>query len=321
MNKKVALIVIFNHRYDKNLPILEDMYRTRFSNRYYLVPFYDGDMKNVIPVYGRSIFFEGYIAQGFNSFFKEEYEHYLFVADDMIIHPKINEDNYQQFFEVNEGQSYIPRLMPLHTAGKFWLGTLAAFCYRKKQKYVEVDKELPSYKDAVKRMNNQGVEIRELARKEIFGPFTIKIGSTVNKARLGIRILTRLKNPFKRRYRLNYPLIGSYSDIILVSAESIKDFIHYCGVFASTSLFAEIAIPTALVLASNKKIVTENQMKHQGMSYWHGSENVFWYSQESDISTLENKFKDLDDIIQNFPDNFLYMHPVKLSKWINKNKQ
>ena len=76
--------------------------------------------------------------------------------------------------------------------------------------------------------------------------------------------------------------------------------------------------PTALVLASNHKIVTEEQMKHSGMSYWHGSENVFWYSQDSDISTLEKRFKNLDDIFNNFPDNYLYLHPVKLSKWLKK---
>lgn len=318
MNNRVALIVVFNHRYDKNLMVLEEMYRSRFSNRYYLVPFYDGDMKNVIPVYGRSVFFESYLAQGFNIYFKEEFQHYLFVADDMIIHPDINEKNYKDYFEVKLGQSFIPKLMPLHEAGKFWLGTLAAFCYRQKQKYVEVKDELPTYDEAIKRMQNQGVMIRELTRNELFGPFTLNISSLVNKARLGIRMLTLLRSPLKKRYRLNYPMIGSYSDILLVSSDSIKRFAHYCGVFGATGLFAEIAIPTALALASDNQIVTEDRMNHSGMSYWHGSENVFWYSEESDITTLESNFKDLDDIIHNFPDKYLYMHPVKLSKWLRK---
>lgn len=317
-NRDIALIVVFNHRYDKNLPVLEEMYRSRFSNRFYLVPFYDGDMENVIPVYGRSIFFESYIAQGFNCFYEKDFKHYLFVADDMIIHPEINEDNYKDYFEVNDNDSFIPRLMPLHTAGKFWLGTLAAFCYRKKQKYIEADNELPSYDKALEKMHNQGLEIRDLTRGEVFGPMTLNIKSLVNKARLAIRIMTFFRNPLKKRYKLNYPMVGSYSDIALVSSDCIKDFSHYCGVFGATCLFAEIAIPTALVLASKHKIVTEEKMKHSGMSYWHGPENVFWYSQESDITTLEKRFKNLDDIFNNFPDNYLYLHPVKLSKWLKK---
>ncbi len=318
MKKEVALIVLFNHRYDKNLPLLEEMYKDRFSNRYYLVPFYDGDMENVIPVYGRSVFFEMYLAQGYNSFFKEEYEHYIVIADDMIIHPQMNENNYQDFFEVENGQSYIPRLMPLHNAGMPWIGTLSAFCYFKKQKYIEAERELPSEEEAINKLKFQGVEYRSLSRKEIFGGFSLSIDSMFNKARLAIRILTRLRHPFKNIYKLPYPAVGSYSDIVVVAKEDIKMFAHYCGVFGATGLFAEVAVPTALVLAAHKKVQTEEHMKRGGMSYWHGSDNVFWYSEESDITTLFKRWKNLDDIIQNFPDNYLYMHPVKLGQWINR---
>src|SRR5438309_2566399 len=59
MQSKAALIIVFNHRYDKNIPLLETLYEGRFSNIYYLVPFYDGEKENVIPVYENSFRFQG----------------------------------------------------------------------------------------------------------------------------------------------------------------------------------------------------------------------------------------------------------------------
>ena len=63
--KRIALVVIYNHRFDGNISIVEDLYRERFSNIFHLVPFYDGDRPDVIPVYENSFQFQGYIAQGF----------------------------------------------------------------------------------------------------------------------------------------------------------------------------------------------------------------------------------------------------------------
>ena len=315
--REVALIIIFNHRYDKNLSYLEDMYRNRFSNRFYLMPFYDGSQENVIPVYDRSIFFEGYIAQGANVFYEKKFKHYLFVADDMIIHPGINENTYQDFFEVNEHQSWIPELMSLQDIYKPWNGTLEAVFYQKKQPWIEVGNELPTYEVALEKFKKQGIVIRELKRKEIFGSIFAKNSSLSRKIFLLFRIVSRIRHPFKNSYKLPYPICGSYSDICLVSGDCIKRFAHYCGVFSSTLLDVEVALPTALVLASDTKIKSEKSTKRKGMAYWNPW-GAFYKSEEQLMSNLEKKYKNLDDMITNFPDNQLYIHPVKLSKWLNK---
>lgn len=313
----VCLVIIFNHRYDKNLRVLEDIYKNRFSNRYYLVPFYDGDMKNVIPVYGRSIFFQGYIAQGANVFVNQAFQHYLFVADDMLIHPGINENNYKEFFEVEDEQSYISELRPLQNMGTFWIGSLSAAYYFKKQKYIEVEHELPEEEVAKNLLAKQGVVVRPLSRRELFGDFSLSINSLGNKSRLILRLLSWIKHPFRKTINLPYPVVGSYSDILLVSNTDIKDFSHYCGVFASTCLFAEVAIPTALGLAAKKIIQVEKNMKRKGRAYWQG-EGPFYYSDEYQWDNLERDYKNLDDMINRFPDSQLFIHPVKLSKWLKK---
>ena len=155
---KICLLVLFNHRYDKNLPLLDEMYRGRFSHIYYIVPFYDGDRKDVIPVYGRSVFFEIYIAQAYNMLKDKGFDYYYIVADDMIINPAINENSILDFFELEKGQSWIPHLRRIIDQKSFWLGTLAAYVYKPKQKYVETRGELPSIKDAVKQFEKYGLE-------------------------------------------------------------------------------------------------------------------------------------------------------------------
>lgn len=317
IDSKVLLVIIFNHRYDQNLSILEQIYKKRFSQICYLVPFYDGPQNNVIPVYGRSIFFQGYIAQGASHFYNESYDHYLFVADDMVLNPAINEENYMSFFEVDKNQSFISELRPLHKFGS-WIGTWSGVFYKKKQKYVEAESELPSYEDAQIKFQEQGVSIRELSRKDIFGPFGFHFKTLGQKIWFCLRLFTKIRYPFKTKYKLPYPMVGSYSDILLVSGNDIKKFAHYCGVFSATCLFAEVAIPTSLALSASSKIRTSEQMKFHGRSYWLNAQNVFSESPEYTFDNLEKEYKNLDDMIERFPEDAIYLHPVKLSKWMKK---
>jgi hypothetical protein len=64
----ICLIVVFNHRYEKNLAQLREIYKNRFSHVYYLMPFYQGKDFDVIPVYESSFHFQGYFTQGFHRF-------------------------------------------------------------------------------------------------------------------------------------------------------------------------------------------------------------------------------------------------------------
>lgn len=316
MAKNIALIVLFNHRYDKNLPILEDMYKERFSNRYYLVPFYDGDLKNVIPVYGRSIFFEIYIAQAYNILKDKGFDYYYIIADDMIINPMINENNILEFFELQDGESWIPHLRLIREQKQFWLGTLAAYTYRPVQKYVETKGELPSIEEAMEKFELQGLNNPiKLSRKDVFREFTLKTTYMADKARLALRIISRIKHPFRKSANLSYPLAASYSDTLLVSSDTMPTFAHYCGVFGATSLFVEVAIPTALILASEKKIKTEKDIFRSGRSYWKTPDNVFCENASYTWDNLEKEYENLDDLMAHFPKDAIYMHPIKLSKW------
>jgi hypothetical protein len=169
--EKVALIVIYNHRYDENIEIIENIYKGRFSSIYHLVPFYDGNRANVFPVYESSYYFQGYIAQGFQHFFHKEFAHYFFIEDDLILNPLINEFNFREHFNLSDSTSFLPGFISLHKQplNRYWPRVKEAFFYNINQPGTEALKEIPAYDEAVKAFLKLGLTIGPLAFDQIWG--------------------------------------------------------------------------------------------------------------------------------------------------------
>ena len=62
-HNRVSLIVIFNHKFEQNINLLRKIYDGRFSNIFFILPFYKGNDEDVISVYESSYSFQGYIYQ------------------------------------------------------------------------------------------------------------------------------------------------------------------------------------------------------------------------------------------------------------------
>jgi hypothetical protein len=306
---KVALIIIYNHQYNKNIDILERIYKGRFSNVYHLVPFYNGEKQNVIPVYESSYYFQGYVAQGFKSYYKEEFTHYFFVADDLMLNPKINENNYSEHLQLSSTSCFLPGFISLHEAGS-WLRVGEAYRWNIKRIGIEANDKIPSYQDAIKKFKEYGLELKPLNFNQVnripnslFEFLRPLISRDFFKHTL--LILRYLGSKIRKiTYHLPYPIVGSYSDIFVVSADAIKLFCDYCGVFASTELFVEVGLPTSLVLSA-KEIKTEKDLNLQGRALW----------TKKDYKELNKYNNSLECLFENFPMSYLYIHPIKLSKW------
>lgn len=332
MKDKVALIVVFNHKYDNNIEILDNIYMGRFSNIYYLVPFYTGDKPNVISVYENSYYFQGYFVQGFKQYFDEQYLHYFFVADDMVINPSINENNYQQHFNLSGNTNFIPELYSLDNLNNntlfcapatikdafakfrnrkikkwYWSRVKEAYEYNPNKLGVESINELPKYSEAEMQLNKHGIQINDLRYADINEspnlPNSYYAVKNIVKHFFG-------HNIFQHKYKMKYPLVGAYSDILIVSHDSIRKFIHYCGVFAATELFVELAIPTALLLSSSE-VVTQPNIGKSGILFWpHSPKRNYFYEEE-----MKKYDYSLKKLLKLFPADKLYIHPIKLSKW------
>lgn len=302
---KVALIIIYNHQYNRNIEIVKRIYKDRFTNIYHLVPFYKGDKSNVITVYESSYYFQGYVSQGLKSFFKEEYSHYFFIADDMILNPVINENNYQDHLELSDHTCFISRLSSIDEAQRFWSMNLHALMYNCKSPGVEAETQLPSNKEAQGALAKFNVINKPLPFEHIWQKPRTQ-GEWLKKIEKDKKFIARyLKNKATgKKYELSYPLVRSYSDLFVISADTIKQFCHYAGVFAATRLFVELAVPTALVFSA-KEIKTEKNIQLKGKALW----------TKEDLSLLDNYEYKLGNLLNNFPKDQLYIHPVKLSKW------
>lgn len=291
---KIALLIIYNHRFDRNIPILNKIYEGRFSHIFHIIPFYDGNKENVIPVYESSYQFSGYISQAYTHLKEKGFTHYFVVADDMVINPKINELNFWEQTGISIDSCYISSFISFQTRSVNWERTVEALAYNTYGKGAEISNIIPKLEEAQKRFKHHNLPIGTV-------PFKYVYNNVRQNRSLNLYDKLRL---IKRKGHLAYPLVGGYSDIFLITADVMDEFALYCGAFAATRLFVEIAIPTALALAS-KKIQFDKDIKLKQRALWSAEDHKFLEKYNFSLSALN----------EDYPENTLFIHPVKLSKW------
>lgn len=289
METKVALLVIYNHRYDNNIARVRQIYAQRFSHIYHVMPFYNGSEDNVIPVFESSYYFSGYISQAYAHLQKMGFTHFFVVADDMILNPVINEYSLWTELGIGYDDSYIDEIVCFQHGGKrWWRRIIDALDYTPNQLGIELKGILPSKEEAEYRFDFHHLPYTPIPRKEL------------------------LRNPRKKDFfkmllrncNLQYPLVRAYSDILLLPSNVMSVFSGYCGAFAATRLFVEMAIPTALVLSSDS-IKLGKDIKLQPGAMW----------TREDLRLLDPYGFRLQKLLENFPSHKLYLHPIKLSQW------
>lgn len=306
MDKKIALLIIYNHRFDKNIPVLEEIFRGKFSHIYHIVPFYDCDKENVLPVYESSYYFSGYIAQALSQIKEKSFTHYVFTSDDLMLNPAINENNIHSMIGLNDDDSYIPRYRSLKDPQ--WARSLDALGYKMDGLGAEVAKILPSKEEACDIFRKHELDdcdgvtssiAWKIAWHQINNHYNRYLPVTFN-----LQVIKNLfRHPFSY-YFYNYPMIGGYNDFFIIPAKSIDNFSEFCGAFAASKLFVEVALPTAMVLSSSTIKTSSNTRLRCG---------DLWLD---DIKRLEEKYDhSLKRLFEDFPEDLLYCHPVKLSKW------
>lgn len=306
MEKKIALLIIYNHRYDKNIPVLDELFKNKFSYVYHIVPFYDGERENVLPVYESSYYFSGYIAQALNQIKDKCFTHYVFTSDDLMLNPAITENNIHTMMGLDEDACYIPRFRSLKNPK--WARSLDALGYNTNGLGAEVEKILPSKEMAVKIFEEHGYNSSAgVTAKIAWRIVKEQIFSIYNWYQPASCLSRVLKCLFKKPcsfYSYNYPLMAGYNDFFIIPSTNIMAFTKYCGAFAASRLFVEVAIPTAMVLSCDK-IKTAEDTKLKCGDLW-----------LEDVKKLENEFEfNLSKLYESFPKELLYRHPVKLSKW------
>ena len=300
---KIALLVIYNHRYDKNIPRIEKLYQGRFSNIFHLVPFYDGDLSNVIPVYESSYYFQSYIAQAYRHIKGLGFTHYFCVPDDMIINPAINENNLFDLTGIPETHCYIHNFIMLHGGKKPWTYKYNAYRYNPNPKGLEISNVLPPYETAMGVLTKKGYCPNSLSFAEVlhdaFWALTHK--------RLGL--LYQIVRTFFTSKKLRYPLVGGWSDILLLTDNIMPVFCQYCGAFAASNLFVEIALPSALLLCAENITTSESIILKNNIPL------ITLLPKDQQVAFYRTYDYKLDKLMEEYPSDRFFVHPIKLSQW------
>ena len=298
---RFCLVVVFNHRFDQNLPVLRALYRGRFSNVRFLVPFYRGDDPDVIVVYASSATFQGYFAQARQQLVGEDFSHYVFIADDLLLNPAINEGNLAAYLRLRPGFGYVKGLEAFSDLTTRWTHfhrTLSALQFD--DGFVNASAELPGRDEALARLARHGLRFQRLGWRNLEaapGKPAARVGSWLASA---WRIYGRLASR-----ELAYPLAMGYADLLVVPTGAMPEFCHLCGVFAAMEVFVECAAPTALALAV-PELRREQDLAATGLELW-SDEDREAFSQRYDVR--------LPNLLAGFPADRLYVHPIKISHW------
>lgn len=318
--RTTGLVVLFNHNYEGNIPLIKEYYKKRFPVLRILMPFYYGDDEEVIGVYGHSFVFQTYIAQAREKLMQMPCDDFLIIGDDLILNPVLNEKNIHSTFVIDEGAFYIDGVADI-AAGEFWRPLREARLFR--PEFVGLDRSanriLPSKKEAFDILNNQGVisSLKLYKWKPFFRPF--KKGLRKN-FRANVRaLLSRCYHIMQMvRHRIfpvtmPYPCVFGYSDIILVPREHMVQYCRYLEVFATWRMFVELAIPTAMMLQTQAKVCFAGKSLYKMGNVWYPQDGRHYRKINGVIDELMGKSASLNDLEDNFPQEYMYLHPVKLS--------
>ena len=305
---KVCLVVIFNHRFDRNLPLLRKIYGARFSAIRFLMPFYDGADVDVIPVYESSHQFCGYLIQAYERLKDIPCTHFLFIGDDLIINPDFDETNFVARTNMHGKKFLTTEIVPLNSTDKFrWYWSACS----SKPFYNPVTSwrgSLYSYDEALAKFNEFfGAKYPETYGADFFGDPNLPGGNILgqwNNAEEFSSMVNLFKMLNENTFKIPYPMAMGYSDIFCVERGSLFEFSRLCGIFSAMKVFVEIAIPTAAVFTYKRDDVT---------FFPANSIQVFW---GTDRVAFENRFgKDFNRLYNEWDAQIAYVHPVKLSIW------
>ena len=320
--KKICLVIIYNHNFEKNIDVLDRIYKGRFTAIYHVMPFYRGTKENVIGVYECSYQFNGYITQAARAFANDKYTHYVFVADDMCINPSLNESNIVEWLKLNEGEGFLPihRLLTdcdfVNWSGWAVPGVLNMVC---NENAAEWHAFMPTVKEAREKFQSSGLDWRQgvststirflstFLRANRANPYKIKTNPFVRwLARLACRVSKRNDIPHDSN-ELMYPLVWGYADFFVLPQSAAVEFFRQCGVFAAMRQFVEIAIPTALTLTC-KRVQT---LKTTGLKADPPGEDHVRLS-----NVIEERYNlSYERFLSDYPHDYVYVHPIKISRW------
>lgn len=149
--RKIGLVVLFNHNYEKNIEVIKKLYKDRFEKIKIIMPFYYGDDPDVIGVFGNSFYFHSFIAQSRKDLEQMGCDDYLIIGDDLLLNPDLNGGNLHEKLSISAGSFYIDAVENV-SEGYFYRPLLEAKKFSPSYPGLDnsANRFVPSFEDAYK---------------------------------------------------------------------------------------------------------------------------------------------------------------------------
>lgn len=307
----VSAIFLFNNRFEPNVPILDDLYRDRFSRRTYVMPFATLDRPDVVRVQEAGWYFHGHLAQAADRILDDAVTHYVVISDDLVLNPAINEDNILDKLNLGERAAWIKSLAGAdrHRHSFPWAADGAFQMQRTMGS--DLWQMLPSPEEAKRRFEALGIGFPKPVPRTP-AEFRFLFWQLPRQAKLiWLHLLAMTGRPSP------YPLLMGYADFLVLPAHGMKRFLELCGIFAAMNLFVELAIPTILPLVYDE---IQTELEHDQ------DFRILTSTRRPDAPLKGQELVDVDPLgerlgwsrrrlMNEFPADWLYVHPIKFSRW------
>lgn len=305
-NVKIGVCFIFNHPFPKQIPVIRDLYKSRFSKMLFLIPFdrEHAQEPDVHTVYRTAFSFDGMIVEARRRI-KEQFadcSHVMFVHNDLLLSGDYDEKTSYKKLQLDRNAAFIAELGKIEGGIFGWLW-LARFAYRWK---FPMDFLLGSGAEKAKQYLPSLEQIESNSKKAGFNPsqsFLIRDEERKGNAYFFNYIDQQL---FENRHHLDengrlnlgYPIFNGYSDLFAVPMDGIDEWLHLLGLLCAMDLFPEISIPTSLVWHYGD--ITTSQ-------WCHLKNSTLWNNRHlaDDINWVIGQYEAGDN----------YIHPVKYEKY------
>jgi hypothetical protein len=272
-----ALVVVFNHPFPKNIPLLDRLYRSKFDKIFYLIDapnIYPG----IVPVKGISYTFQNFYLQAIEQIRGSDY--YFITHDDALLNPRFRPSTAFSHFNLPEEAICIRNIdmIPHDSVWKYaWKGV-----YDVVEKNNNLRSILQSSKSQlIQRYENQIIP---------FGCSHYDIA--------------KWKKTVSEQTEILFGH-GANADILMMPGKALQDMVSSLQMLQAPDLFVEAAIPTAILL-TQWKIHLMDSSSHLPKYIW---------ELEAQKKFLSNLFTmQREDLIAVHPVKFGEMK--KFQKWV-----
>ncbi len=303
-----GLCVIFNHPFKAQIPLLRELYASRFEKILFLHPLdRSAEAADVHVAYGGGFTFDAMIVSARDKILRSfaDCDVVLFAHNDLLLTPKISGEKFSGQYEVGAYTILTAGVASISSALNTWAWGFRAAMNWQSPRFVfaggaEAARSfLPSREEAQARARASG-----LPDTTVLLPASEAELAKLPPIFRGIHdyIFTkRAADGSLEPIDLGYPLFTGYSDFFAIPVAMLAAWFDVLGPLAAMQLFAEVAIPTAHVLTA-KRMMSLRDLGRSGQMLWGGErgtiDNIKWVADrfdQGDVFIHPMKFNTFSD--------------------------